>query len=457
MTRSRGCRGGKGSRKGPQKEASDGQRSTKDPRRAQGQAQGQGQGQARSKPQSQSDSRRVSLPPRPPPVHESHQDRLQGADHRVSVPITHYPLPSEPEPFHRDYNLRNSVQSPILPSQPHDPWVGHGYVEVPRDEHRMNNLRAPAVDNPQLRSHEFYRQRTPPEYRPYQQSEITQMRPSFEGRGPPSSRLSSDVRHRHSRSMSPVAGSTRSSGNPGPAAAHASVTTATVTRVGEPCPDHVGDEQKKEPQQTRCGNCKREGHKVKDCVSKIGATGYIMACPRCNTNKHLYERCPSPHAPAIGTRQREEDDLYYLLTCRQNKPQIRAWTDLAALVRWTTPSLAAFPWTPAFALRYHEDPTQAAAERDYDYGKHDFGPGGGGRRPDREALMRRFDPSHPAIPKTPVPTMLVVPATPQEIESHQRTVAHDSPALVDTVMSDTNARAEAMGVNSGKPTYHPIW
>lgn len=257
--------------------------------------------------------------------------------------------------------------------------------------------------------------------------------------------------------MSPVAGSTRSSGNPALAAASVSSSAAAATRAGESNPDHIGGENKNEAQQNKCGNCKREGHEVKDCVSKIGATGYVMACPRCNTNKHLYERCPSPHAPAVGTRQREEDDLYYLLTCRQNKPQIRAWTDLVALVRWTTPSLAAFPWTPAFALRHHEDPIQAAAERDYDYDKHDFGPRGGGRRPDREALTRRFDPSHPAIPKIPEPTMLIVPATPQEIESHQRTVAHNSTALVDTVMSDINARAEAMGANSGKLISHSIW
>ena len=416
MTRRRGSRGG---RKVSQKEGSDGQRSTKEPRCAQDQP--------------QSSSHRVSLPPRPPPAHDSHQDKQQGADRRTHVP------------------------SPIMQNQLNDPWAGRGYIEYPMDESRVVNPRGPPVGNQQVHPHEFYRQRTPPDYRRHQHSEIAPMRPSFEGRGPPSSRMTSAVQRQRSRSMSPVAGSTRSSGNPALAAASVSSSAAAATRAGESNPDHIGGENKNEAQQNKCGNCKREGHEVKDCVSKIGATGYVMACPRCNTNKHLYERCPSPHAPAVGTRQREEDDLYYLLTCRQNKPQIRAWTDLVALVRWTTPSLAAFPWTPAFALRHHEDPIQAAAERDYDYDKHDFGPRGGGRRPDREALTRRFDPSHPAIPKIPEPTMLIVPATPQEIESHQRTVAHNSTALVDTVMSDINARAEAMGANSGKLISHSIW
>ncbi|KAK8136105.1 hypothetical protein PG984_004045 [Apiospora sp. TS-2023a] len=450
MTRSRGTRAGKG-RKGPQKEAPDGQLSTKEPRRAQPQS------------KSNSNSRRVSLPPRPLPGHELPQARLQGADHRTNVStqqfpqrpygsdendLSYHPPPSEPESFRRDHYLRNPVPSPIMPNRPHDARAGHGYVELPRDESLMTNPHVPLVAHSRVRPQDYYRQRTPEYYRS-QSSEIIQGRPYFEGRGAPNSRLSSDVRHRHARSMSPVDGPARSSGHPALAVPSASV--ASTTQIGEPCSDHnqVGDKQRKEAQQTKCGNCKREGHEVKDCVSKIGATGCVMACPRCNSNKHLYAQCPSPHAPPVGTHEREEEDLYFLLTCRQNKPQIRAFTDLAALVRWTTPSLAAFPWTPAFALRYHADPQQAAAERDYDYSKHDFGLGGGGRRPDREALTRRFDPSHPVIPKIPVPTELMVPATPEEIESRQRNMPHGRPASVDTVMNDVNARAESMGFNSG--------
>lgn len=457
----RGSRGGKG-RKGSQKEAQKGQRSSNEPRCAQAQSQPNPHG--------------VSLPPRPPPVHESPMPRLQGAKRPTNAPakkalqqpyrsdesdISYHPPPSGPESFHRDYNLRAHIPSPIMhvpssimSSQLHDdPWAGRGYNEFPRDERHMISPQAPPVDNSRVPLHGLYRQRTP-EYHRSHESEIAQMRPSFEGRGPPSSRMSSDVRRRQSRSMSPTAGPTRSSGNPALVVASASV--ANSTRIGEPYPSHIGDEQKKEAQQIKCGNCKGEGHEVKDCVSKIGpTTGCVMACPRCNSNRHLYERCPSPHAPAVGTREREEDDLYYLLTCRQNKPQIRAYTDLAALVRWTTPSLAAFPWTPAFALRYHADPQQAAAERDYNYSKHDFGPDKGGRRPDREALTRKFDPSHPAIPKIPVPTLLVVPPTPQENESHQRTTPHNRPALVDTVMNDVNTPTDVMFINSGKPTPSP--
>ncbi|KAK8046999.1 hypothetical protein PG996_015063 [Apiospora saccharicola] len=375
MARSRGCRAGKG-RKGPQKEASDGQRSTKEPRRAQAQP--------------QSNSRRVSLPPRPLPGHELPQARLHGADHRTNAPMKQLPQrpygshesdtdyhlpPSEPESFHQDYNLHNPVPSPIMPNQPNDLWARRGYIEMPRDERLMINPQGPSVANSQVSPQDYYRQRTP-EYHRYQPSDIIQTRPFFEDRGPPSSRMSSDARHRHKRSLSPAAGPARSSGHPAPAVPPAP--SATFAQIGETCPDHnqVGDKQKKEAQQSKCGNCKREGHEVKDCVSKIGATGCVMACPRCNSNKHLYPQCPSPNAPTVGTRECEEDDLYYLLTCRQNKPQIRAFTDLAALVRWTTPSLAAFPWTPAFALRYHADPQQAAAELDYDYSKHDFGLGG---------------------------------------------------------------------------------
>ncbi|KAK8046998.1 hypothetical protein PG996_015062 [Apiospora saccharicola] len=44
----------------------------------------------------------------------------------------------------------------------------------------------------------------------------------------------------------------------------------------------------------------------------------------------------------------------------------------------------------------------------------------------------------------------MVPATPEEIENHQRIVPHNRPASIDTVLDDINARAEAMGIKSAQ-------
>ncbi|KAK8066796.1 hypothetical protein PG997_013543 [Apiospora hydei] len=372
MTR-RGSRAKKG-----QKEASSGQPPNQEPRRSQ-----QSQWNTRASPR-----------PRPAAGQESRQARApQVADRRTNFPVqqplqrqrradeigdSHRPPPPEPEPFNRDYDRRARALTPIRSAHPHDLWSPRReYVQFPRDERDALMAQRYPADYPRGYPHGYYRQRTPEYYR-YQPSELIEQRLPFDGRGPPSSRMASEPRRRRTRSLSPAARPARSIENPG----------GPVPRVAESRSVHAESQPVHADQQPRwattCGYCKREGHEVKDCVSKISSAGYVLACPRCNTKNHLYHKCPL--LPAAGTREREEEDLYYLLTCRQNKPQIGSGpADLAALVRWTTPSLVAFPWTTDFTLRYHEDPQQAAAERDYDYSKFDFGASG-------EAVVRTARP-----------------------------------------------------------------
>ncbi|KAK8112080.1 uncharacterized protein PG998_008537 [Apiospora kogelbergensis] len=349
------------------------------------------------------------------------------------------PLSSGPEHLQSEHDLHARAKLPMRPVQPpDDAWSVHGYREIlGRGWHPQHQ----AAEYSQARLHEAYRQRTPeprryqPEYLPLDQPyDFIQQRPSVNSRDILAYRPVRDVLGVRSRSKSPPAPEPLRSTN------SAVATTAVPTsRVDESHSGHVGDDLRSAK---KCGNCKREGHEVKDCVSKVGRSGYVMACPRCNSSRHLYDRCPSSNVPAPGTREREEDDLYYLVTCRQNKPQICHRVDLGALMQWTTPSLTAFPWSAAFALRYHEDPKQAAAERDYDYSKHDFGLAG--RRPDREALTRKFDPSHPVIPKIPLPTTLPAPSSvPREAEDRQGAMLLDDTSNVENAAKGADPRADA--------------
>ncbi|KAK8032556.1 hypothetical protein PG990_002290 [Apiospora arundinis] len=447
------------SRKRFQRDAPDGQRSSKGSRRGQAQSnnsrvarrprpvQGQESSRQSNRPQGNAPSSNVTAQhPLPNPLPHPHGPSSAESDRGYRPPLPN------PEPFDGDYNLRTHALSTMGQSQPfHDRWAGHESYSNPMMSHATERFHeCSSTNTSQGYPPPGYRQRTPefsrhqPAYQPsYQQPDLTQQ-PLREDRVFVAHRPVHHVLEGRARSMSPpIAETLRSTGNTVPAAA------ALINSAGDPGPVHSGDDPRSI---TKCGNCKREGHEVKHCVSKIGRWGYVMACPRCNSSKHLYDRCPSPYVPAAGTREREEDDLYYLLTCRQNKPQISSNVDLAALVRWATPSLAAFPWTAAFAMHYHEDPQQAVAERDYDYSKYGFGPAG--CRSDREALTRKFDPSHPIIPKVPVPTLLAAPPVmvQREDEGLQGVRPRGDTTLIDSALNDVKSRAEAMRASSGELT-----
>ncbi|KAK8128464.1 hypothetical protein PG984_009572 [Apiospora sp. TS-2023a] len=69
-----------------------------------------------------------------------------------------------------------------------------------------------------------------------------------------------------------------------------------------------------------CGNCRRRGHTIRDCIGPVDAEGWLCGCPK------------------------------YLLFYRQNKPSIKCSIDWTAVYNEIHPLLIALPWRPAFAL-----------------------------------------------------------------------------------------------------------
>ncbi|GAP85238.1 hypothetical protein SAMD00023353_1002940 [Rosellinia necatrix] len=72
-----------------------------------------------------------------------------------------------------------------------------------------------------------------------------------------------------------------------------------------------------------CGNCGMANHKAAFCV-KIGKSGWMQACPKCDSSRHLYETCPN--------RKREED-FKYLIFNRQRKPPVKSRMALGKVVK----------------------------------------------------------------------------------------------------------------------------
>lgn len=82
-----------------------------------------------------------------------------------------------------------------------------------------------------------------------------------------------------------------------------------------------------------CGNCRRQGHSVRDCIGPVNEAGEIDGCPKCNTaGLHLYDGCPL---------RRASEDLDFVYRYRQRKPPLRSamtWASfLAAADHATAP------------------------------------------------------------------------------------------------------------------------
>ncbi|KAI1324832.1 hypothetical protein F5Y16DRAFT_402096 [Xylariaceae sp. FL0255] len=125
-----------------------------------------------------------------------------------------------------------------------------------------------------------------------------------------------------------------------------------------------------------CGNCGRMGHKAAVCV-KTGPSGWMEACPKCNTKNHIYNHCP---------QRKAAEDFTYLIFNRQRKPPVKCEFRLDRVIRkeikspgspWTLDSVIQLPYTARFARRaarenpprrwnypYPEDPIKEAGLRE---------------------------------------------------------------------------------------------
>ncbi|GAW19725.1 hypothetical protein ANO14919_092140 [Xylariales sp. No.14919] len=78
------------------------------------------------------------------------------------------------------------------------------------------------------------------------------------------------------------------------------------------------------PERSACGNCGGEGHKAAFCV-KIGRSGWMEACPKCDSTEHLYEACPY--------RVKGPEDFRYLIFNRQRKPPVKSRMVLGKIIK----------------------------------------------------------------------------------------------------------------------------
>ncbi|KAK7981716.1 hypothetical protein PG988_003954 [Apiospora saccharicola] len=97
-----------------------------------------------------------------------------------------------------------------------------------------------------------------------------------------------------------------------------------------------------------CGNCRRRGHTIRDCIGPLDAEGWLSGCPVCNDAGHLYHDCI--RRSMITPGEQYDWDWKYLLYYRQNKPSIKCSIDWTAVYNEIHPLMIALPWRPAFAL-----------------------------------------------------------------------------------------------------------
>ncbi|KAI1275395.1 hypothetical protein F5Y07DRAFT_409259 [Xylaria sp. FL0933] len=72
-----------------------------------------------------------------------------------------------------------------------------------------------------------------------------------------------------------------------------------------------------------CGNCGAQNHKAAFCV-KTGNSGWMETCPKCDSARHLYDKCPQ--------RKKGEEDFIYLIFNRQRKPPVKTTMKLGKVI-----------------------------------------------------------------------------------------------------------------------------
>ncbi|KAF2969070.1 hypothetical protein GQX73_g4525 [Xylaria multiplex] len=73
-----------------------------------------------------------------------------------------------------------------------------------------------------------------------------------------------------------------------------------------------------------CGNCGGLNHKAAFCV-KTGRSGWMEACPKCDSTKHMYELCPQ--------RNKGSEDFTYLIVNRERKPPVKSTMVLGNVIK----------------------------------------------------------------------------------------------------------------------------
>ncbi|KAK3401279.1 hypothetical protein B0T20DRAFT_466374 [Sordaria brevicollis] len=74
-----------------------------------------------------------------------------------------------------------------------------------------------------------------------------------------------------------------------------------------------------EQPQLICGNCKKPGHTLADCVMANKKSGFVEGCPHCNDSEHLFDEC---EASSRDEKARFLQALEYMYLKRFNKPMI---------------------------------------------------------------------------------------------------------------------------------------
>ncbi|RSL86886.1 hypothetical protein CDV31_016335 [Fusarium ambrosium] len=103
---------------------------------------------------------------------------------------------------------------------------------------------------------------------------------------------------------------------------------------------------------TRCPNCRKEGHAIRECMLPR-SDGYVYGCIYCNTMSHNTAKC-SKHPREI------EKQVESLVSERINMPALKGsdwypvlWAYLDDNPREPTPDV--FPWTPKFGIECRRD------------------------------------------------------------------------------------------------------
>jgi hypothetical protein len=100
-----------------------------------------------------------------------------------------------------------------------------------------------------------------------------------------------------------------------------------------------------------CGNCSREGHRLKVCVGPVDSYGYIPGCPEHNTKEHAMGDCP--------VLKNRPSRLVHYLKLRHCKPPLAGSVDPRFYEIPHGETLEGVrPWTPQWALEMqNNDPS----------------------------------------------------------------------------------------------------
>ncbi|KAI0903177.1 hypothetical protein F4823DRAFT_636553 [Ustulina deusta] len=125
-----------------------------------------------------------------------------------------------------------------------------------------------------------------------------------------------------------------------------------------------------------CGNCGGTSHKAAFCVMR-GGSGWMEACPKCDSTRHLYEVCPR--------RVKGREDFIYLIFNRQRKPPVKSTMSLVKVIsneidregsQWNKTRVLDLPYSSlysrqearqnppaAYVYKYVGNPTEEAKQR----------------------------------------------------------------------------------------------